>query len=162
MSEPHNYELHRRCLLHFNEPMLASDRLVRCIGYGESAVDCYVIAQHLHGEIVWLTCVGGYTFLDRLKGQGSVKATNGEDWDDLTRLDNLLHLNGAMRRETFILKLDHDDWEGHLPQGAKAKEVINHFPYLCPADMIEIRREITKYLAVRDIENGTTSWATEV
>lgn len=162
MIAPHNNNLHQMCLTHFNEPMLAHGALVRCIGYGETAVDCYIIAQKLHGEIVWLTCVGGYTFLDRLKGQGYVRSTGGEDWDDFTRLEGDLQLNGAPKQSQFLLELKHDDWEGRLPHHAKANEVIAHFDQLCVDDLIKIRRAITEYLAKCDKENGVTSWAADL
>lgn len=116
MSEVHNKELYEMCLAHFNEPMLASFDLVRCIGYGETAVDCYIIARGQTGKVSWLTCVGGYTFLDRLKGQQYVLSTSGEHWDDFTRLDSQLHLNGSPRMTEFRLDLQHDDWEGSKPQ----------------------------------------------
>ncbi|MCA0032777.1 hypothetical protein [Mesorhizobium sp. B263B2A] len=111
MSEVHSDELHEMCRQHFNEPMISFDKIVRCIGYGETGVDCYVITKGHGGEIVWNTCVGGYFFLDRLKGQGYVKAVNGEDWDDLTRLDSNLTCGGATKESEFRLVLQHDDME---------------------------------------------------
>jgi hypothetical protein len=90
---------------HFNEPMLNMGQLVRCIGYGEDESDCYIIVRQMDREhpVVWITCVGGYTFLDRLKGQNYVRSTGGEDWDDLTRLDSLLLHNGSPRESEFIV-----------------------------------------------------------
>lgn len=117
MMEPHSKELHDMALAHFNEPMLVSHQLARCIGYAETAIDCYIIARlpgsyMQDGKTIWCTCVGGYTFLDRLRGQGYVKSTGGEDWDDLTRLDSSLGYNGAPRAEQFLVELKRDDWEG--------------------------------------------------
>jgi len=106
MSEPHSQELLDMCRAHFNEPIIASFDLMRCIGYGETGVDCYVIAKGRGGKVVWLTCVGGYTFLDRLKGQ-----ERGGVWDDFTRLDSLLGYNGAPKEDEFRLDLRHDDME---------------------------------------------------
>ena len=108
---PHRQDLYEMCLAHFNEPMLASFDLVRCIGYGETAVDCYIISIGRSGKAIWLTCDGGYTFLDRLKGQDNGITTSGERYDDFTRLDNLLELNGSPRADVFRLDLRHDDWE---------------------------------------------------
>jgi hypothetical protein len=93
---------------HFNEPMISFGKLVRCIGYSETAVDCYIIVKDIDGKETWNTCVGGYTFLDALKGQNYVKAHNGEDWDDLTRLESDL----PPKEPEFKLMLDPDDWEG--------------------------------------------------
>lgn len=115
MSETsvHNRELYEMCRAHFNEPMIAMERVVRCIGYGETAVDCYVISQSMGGKVTWHTCVGGYFWLDRLKGQDYVRSTGGEDWDDLYRLDNVLALNGAPKADAFRLELRHDDLEDY-------------------------------------------------
>lgn len=113
MTEVHSHELHQIALRHFNEPMLAHHEVVRCIGYGETAIDCYFIAKRPRGRIVWLSCVGGYTFLGRLKGQGYVLSRGGEEWDDLYRLDSSLGLNGCTREESFRLDLQHDDEENH-------------------------------------------------
>lgn len=111
MDEVHNKELYQLALDHFNEPVLIEDQLGRLVGYGESAVDCYLIINFLRGKISWHTCVGGYYWLDRLKGQEYVRSNNGEDWDDLTRLNSLLELNGAPKAKEFLLKLEHDDFE---------------------------------------------------
>lgn len=111
MSQVHSEKLHQLALRHFNEPMLAHQEVVRCIGYGETAIDCYIIAKRPRGRVVWLTCVGGYTFLGRLKGQGYVLSTSGEEWDDLYRLDRSLELNGCPKEESFRLDLKHDDDE---------------------------------------------------
>lgn len=118
MTEPHNKELYELAKLHFNEPIISFHEVVRLIGYGETAVDCYFITQRMNGEIRWNTCVGGYTFLDRLAGQGRVVPSYDNDgvWDDLFRLDSTLHLNGAERRAEFLLELKHDEWEGRKPR----------------------------------------------
>lgn len=113
--ELHSQELYELALSHFNEPMLNGWDVVRCIGYGETGVDCYIIARRPRGQIVWISCVGGYTFLDRLKGQGYVISTSGEEWDDLWRLDSSLSLNGCLREEEFIIELRHDDMEVSAP-----------------------------------------------
>ena len=104
-GDVHSRKLLRMCKRHFNEPFLANERVARLIGYGETGVDCYIIAQHLaaafdaRGKIIWHTCVGGYIFLNRLKRQGYVKSTTGEDWDDFSRLDSVLMLNGAPKQK---------------------------------------------------------------
>ena len=108
----HNQELYEMALRHFNEPMLNLLEVVRLVGYGETGVDCYLIAMKPRGDVIWITCVGGYTFLDRLRGQNYVKSSSGEDWDDLYRLDNSLALNGCPRANEFRLEIRHDDMEG--------------------------------------------------
>lgn len=95
-------DLQKMCEAHFNEPMISGSEIVRCIGYGETAVDCYIITRHIGGKVSWSTCVGGYVFLDRLKGQNRVTSNSGDNWDDLTRLDSLLSLNGCLREAEFI------------------------------------------------------------
>lgn len=89
---------------HFNEPVLMGFDLARVIGYGEDDDDCYLIVQYPRRGISRSTMVGGYTFLDRLKGQNYVRSTTGEDWDDFTRMDSLLHHNGVPRVEEFLIE----------------------------------------------------------
>jgi hypothetical protein len=86
---------------HFNEPILLSDRLARLVAFGEDDHDYYLVCVYMGGERVWHTAVGGYTYLNRLKGQGYVLSTSGEEWDDLFRLDQMLSLNGAPKAEAF-------------------------------------------------------------
>jgi hypothetical protein len=111
VSEDFSNELEEMCRAHFNEPAIFGFEIARVIGYGEDEMDAYVIARHPNGsqaakrcgkQEIWHTCVGGYHFLDRLKGQGYVRSTGGEDWDDLVRLDSFLALNGAPRAEQFV------------------------------------------------------------
>jgi hypothetical protein len=117
MSDPKDVdseELYEMCRDHFNEPILTDSGLGRVIGYGEDAMDCYIIIKHLgsygvDGKVTWHTCVGGYYWLTALKGQNHVKSTKGEDWDDYFRLDNLLALNGAPKEAVFRLDLRHDE-----------------------------------------------------
>lgn len=89
------------CEKHFNKPILCNEKVVRCIGYGETDMDCYVIVSSMDQGIFWQTGVGGYMTLSRLEGQGHVVATDGAIWDDLIRLDNTLKFNGAPRVESF-------------------------------------------------------------
>lgn len=101
-----NTRLKDEALAHFNEPMLVGFDVARCIGYGEDDSDCYIIVKrpNPHNDVIWHTMVGGYTWLDRLKGQGYVKSRNGEDWDDLYRLDSDLELNGSPKEaEPLVL-----------------------------------------------------------
>lgn len=101
MSETKD-KLERMCRKHFNELMISFGELARCIGYGEDDMDCYIITRRRDGTIVWNTCVGGYVWLGRLKGQGYVKAHNGDDWDDLTRLE--LEMQRCPREPEFMLE----------------------------------------------------------
>jgi hypothetical protein len=105
-------QLRNEILSHFNEPMLCMGVVVRCVGYGENEMDAYVIILqpkpyriYPHKPVLRHTCVGGYTFLDRLKGQQHVKAHNEEDWDDLTRLDGDLTRAGAPKEASPIIEL---------------------------------------------------------
>ncbi len=102
-----NPELFHMALSHFNEPMLSGFDLMRVIGYGEDDRDCYLILKGRNGNIVWTTCVGGYVFLNCLKGQDKIISTEGEVWDDFYRIDQLLSYNGAPKEEDFILELEY-------------------------------------------------------
>jgi hypothetical protein len=97
-----NIEIRQMCLDHFNEPIITGpNEISRLIGYAEDDIDCYLIIKNSRG-IIWHTAVGGYIFLDKLKDQDIVVAKNGEHWDDFTRLDSWLELNGCLKEETFI------------------------------------------------------------
>jgi hypothetical protein len=89
------------CVENFNKPILSNETVVRCIGYGETDMDCYVIVSSMDKGVYWHTGVGGYTSLSRLQGQSQVNATNGEIWDDLTRLDSQLGFNRAPKVNEF-------------------------------------------------------------
>lgn len=112
MTEHREQSIREMCEQHFNEPIICNEEVVRLIGYGETAVDCYLICSHMRRGIFWQTAVGGYMFLDRLKGQEYVKSTEGEDWDDFVRLDNVLERGGAPKVAEFIRENRPDDWEG--------------------------------------------------
>ena len=87
---------------HFNEPVLIDFHLGRIVGYAEDKYDCYMIVHMYHTEAkVWQTMVGGYYYLDMLKHQSKVISTEGEHWNDFTRLDGLLQLNGVPKAEQF-------------------------------------------------------------
>ena len=104
-------EIKEMCQIHFNEPIICNDKVVRLIGYGETAVDCYLICSSMDQGIFWQTAVGGYMFLDKLKGQGYIRSISGDDWNDFTRLDSLLSLNGAPRVKDFLVDLRLEDDE---------------------------------------------------
>lgn len=89
------------CYEHFNQPILSSWSVVRCLGYAETDMDCYVVVQCPHRGVYWNTGVGGYISLSRLKGQEYVRSTSGEDWDDHYRLSHQLELNGVPLAEKF-------------------------------------------------------------
>jgi hypothetical protein len=111
MTEVSRKDIYEMCLSHFNEPIIVCFDVVRLIGYGEDDSDCYLICQHPEypdGKTVWHTAVGGYVFLDRLKGQDHVRSTHGEEWDDFTRLDNFLSLNGAPRAKEFKVVIEQE------------------------------------------------------
>jgi hypothetical protein len=82
--------------------VIAGTELGRVVGYGEDEDDCYFIVQHMRPKgAVWHSCVGGFYSLELLRGQGYVRSSEGEDWDDYVRLDTVLSLNGAPKAETF-------------------------------------------------------------
>lgn len=98
-----NKEFYNECLQHFNEPILSLGELVRCIGYAEDESDCYLLYRGTYPDtkVKWHSMCGGYTFLNRLKGQNYTKLESGEGCDDLTRLDSHLELNGCPKEEVF-------------------------------------------------------------
>lgn len=101
------HHLEKMCRDHFNEPVLLGFEVGRLIGYAEDDEDCYLIInypKYPDGRIVYHTCVGGYIFLNRLKGQGLVISTQGEEWDDYYRIDSSLSVNGAPMAQEFIVR----------------------------------------------------------
>lgn len=127
-AQVHSNELHEMCLSRFNEPVLLGSKLARCIGYGETGVDCYVIVRYPgypDGKVVWHTCVGGYTWLRLLKNQGQVVSSAGDHWNDYTRLENLLNLNGSPPEAEFLLVLKHDDMENQRTTEEALREAIS-------------------------------------
>lgn len=107
-----NNHLIQEAKQHFNEPILIMLDLCRCVGYAEDDADCYLLVRWPSmgltegGTITRHTFVGGYTYLDRLKGQNSVTSRDGEEWDDFTRLDTLLEINGAPKEKEFICRIE--------------------------------------------------------
>lgn len=102
-------DIQQMCFDHFNEPVLMSFELARLIGYGADADDCYLIVKYPRRGRVWHTAVGGYMFLDRLKGQNLVNpkypSYEGEVWDDFNRLDNMLKVNGVPKAAEFLVEI---------------------------------------------------------
>lgn len=99
--------IEKMCREHFNEPVLLGFDLGRLIGYAEDDHDCYLIIRYPKypdGRIAYHTAVGGYIFLDRLKFQDCVVSTGGEVWNDYTRMDTMLTLNGSPKEPEFIVK----------------------------------------------------------
>lgn len=98
-------DLKQMCLDHFNEPIIVGFDIVRLVGYAEDDDDCYLIINYPNPvRTIYHTCVGGYQWLDRLKGQCLVISNSGERWDDFYRIDNLLQLNGAPKVDEFIVR----------------------------------------------------------
>lgn len=96
-------DLHQEALALFNVPVLSGLEVARLIGYAETDQDCYYILLSRDGKEYWHSCVGGVHSLANLRGQNYVKAWNGEEWDDLYRIDNALSLNGCPKQEEFAL-----------------------------------------------------------
>lgn len=102
---PQTTDLEKMCRAHFNEPVLLNFEVGRLVGYAEDDHDCYLIINYPNPvRTVYHTCVGGYHWLDRLRGQHLVISRDGERWDDYYRVDHALELNGAPRVENFIVK----------------------------------------------------------
>lgn len=94
-------KLEKMCRDHFNEPVLLHTELGRCIGYAEDERDCYIIVKSADGHVYWHTCVGGYVWLDRLKGQDPAG-----DWDDFVRVDRDLEHRCPKEKEFICKKLN--------------------------------------------------------
>ncbi|MBY3158382.1 hypothetical protein HFO56_39475 [Rhizobium laguerreae] len=104
---PPTTDLEQMCRDHFNEPVLLGTEVGRLVGYAEDERDSYLIIHYPNPsepKIVWHTCVGGYHWLDRLRGQHLVIAYNGERWDDFYRVDSDLERCGAPKVGSFILE----------------------------------------------------------
>ena len=116
--------LEQMCRDHFNEPVLTMFDLGRLVGYAEDDSDCYLIVNYPNGtdrQTVWHTCVSGYTFLRRLKGQELVISYQGERWDDFHRLDNVLELNGCPKVPEFILDRKQGPW---MPEEQEQRDFL--------------------------------------
>lgn len=90
MKQPKSKQLYQQAVDHFNQPLICNGVLCRLVGYAEDEQDCYFIVESRYSLAMpkwYQTCVGGYTFLDTLRGHNQVVAHNGELWDDLTRLE---------------------------------------------------------------------------
>lgn len=128
-SKPRHPQTYEFCLEHFNEPVIDSMRVVRLIGYAETAVDCYYVVHCMERGVYWASAVGPCMHLRTLKEQDGVIARDGihdgDLWNNFTRLDSWLGLNGAPRAGAFICDIRPDDNEGMNPFGPDVgKEVI--------------------------------------
>jgi hypothetical protein len=95
---------------HFNEPVLINFNVGRVIGYSEDSMDAYLMVKFLDGKFVHHSAVGGYIWLNRLKGQNLVIGNDEKEYDDYWWIDNILELNGCGKEEEFIVKnLDKED-----------------------------------------------------
>ena len=88
---------------HLNDPVLIGFEVGRAVGYAEDADDCYLIVHYPRRGIVWHTAVGGYIFLDGLKGQNPYDVAGVEVHDDYTRIDSMLSINGCEKVPEFIV-----------------------------------------------------------
>lgn len=115
-NEPSQPGLLKEIRARFNQPVLTDFSIGRIVGYAEDSCDCYIIIQYTrptpYRERVYHTMVGGYYWLDRLKGQNLVISNSGEEWDDYYRIDNMLELNGAPKEKEFLI--DIDKWNDSL------------------------------------------------
>jgi hypothetical protein len=116
-NEPSQPGLLEEIRSRFNQPVLTSDGVGRIVGYSEDSCDCYIIIQYPRPGVrmnsrIYHTMVGGYYWLDRLKGQNLVISYNGEEWDDYYRIDNMLELNGAPKEKEFLI--ENDKWDDSL------------------------------------------------
>lgn len=110
MDVRHN-DIEAFCREHFNEPVIVGLQVGRLIGFAETAIDCYYVVHDLRRGIVWQSAVGPCMTLRALKEQDKTIARTGEEWNNFTRLDEWLALNGAPKVETFQVTLKHDDHE---------------------------------------------------
>jgi len=88
---------------HFNEPVLVGFDLGRVVGYAEDDEDCYLIVVMPRRGRIKVSFVGGFTFLDCLRGRHEIQSLyTPEIWDDYYRVDRDLELNGAPAEKVFI------------------------------------------------------------
>lgn len=89
-----------------NEPIIDHNMTVsRLIGYAEDDRDGYLILTNKERGVFWLTAVGGYCFLDGLKGQNRMEDASGVASDDFSRLDQDLHNSGVLRTDSFLVDI---------------------------------------------------------
>jgi hypothetical protein len=120
MINPGHPQIYGFCQRYFNKVVLDGWDAVRLIGYGETAVDCYYIYLSPRRGIYWSSAVGGPATLDGLHGQQYILSSEGEHWDNYTRLDGLLSLNGAPPAEKFLCEININDFENQQPRGTDA------------------------------------------
>jgi len=96
----------------FNQPALHMFEVIRVIGYGETGFDNYWIVNTPNpSKTVWVSFVCGPIPLTLLKEQDKLISSSGEVWNDYTRIDNWLELNGCQKEEKFLLVIEHDNME---------------------------------------------------
>lgn len=114
MTERHP-DIQAFCRMHFNEPVILGMEVCRLVGYAETARDCYYVAHSMRRGIFWDSAVGPCMTLRALQDQDKVIARDGvhdgDEWNNFTRLDTWLALNGAPRADAFVLDLRPDDQE---------------------------------------------------
>jgi hypothetical protein len=112
MSEPKHRDVHGFCQRYFNKVVLDGWQAVRLIGYAETAIDAYYVYSCPRRGVYWSSAVGGPATLEGLHDQMYVYSNGGEHWDNYTRLDGLLALNGAPPVKDFVCDIRPDDTEG--------------------------------------------------
>ena len=89
-----------------NEPVIDPFMTIsRLIGYAENDRDSYLILTNKERGVFWLTAVGGYCFLDGLKGQNLMEDASGVASDDFSRLDQNLQNSGVLRTDSFLVEI---------------------------------------------------------
>lgn len=89
---------------HFNEPVLDGVEVVRLVGWGQDDMDCFFVYIGQRRGLYRSTAVCGFTPLRCLRDQSAVTSRAGEYWDDYTRIESLLSLNGVLKAPAFLLE----------------------------------------------------------
>jgi hypothetical protein len=102
------YEIIKQIKKHLNEPILITFDVGRLVGFAEDSRDYYYIIKqpaYPNGKILYSSCVGGFTSLRKLKNQNKVITETGEIWDDYSRLDDILTMNGASKVDEIMMSV---------------------------------------------------------
>ena len=94
--------LYEEAKSHFNEPVLIDLTVGRIIGYAETEEDCYLLVNTKTMGVVWQSYVGGYIYLDCLKGINPVKSSYDYLLDDYEYLNYILNCHGILREPEFL------------------------------------------------------------
>lgn len=103
IEDPYLKKYYEEVKSHFNEPVIIGSEVCRIIGFGVDDEDYYLIVNSRSRGKFWMTFVGGYIYLDCLKGQHAIASKHTDEiWDDYFRMNSFLTLNGVPEEKEFV------------------------------------------------------------